>query len=111
MPSLKRCLQVNSNRRICCRALGKIIQLAALVLFLSGSAPSPMLKVQGAGALYVLKRLEQMPQVSADDRAKPVDGAGQDLDTTLRHLELTLCQRRNPSVTSRCQIYSPEATS
>ena len=70
-----------------------------------------MLKVQGAGALYVLKQLEQMPQVSADDPAKLVGGAGQDLDTTLRHLELTLCQRRNPSVTSRCQIYSPEATS
>jgi hypothetical protein len=34
----------------------------------------------------VQKRLEQMPEVSADDRAKLVDGARQDLDTTLRHL-------------------------
>jgi hypothetical protein len=43
-------------------------------------------QVQGSGAAYVQKRLEQMPQVSADDRAKLVDGARQDLDTTLRHL-------------------------
>ena len=43
-------------------------------------------QVRGGGAVYVQKRLEQMPQVSADDRAKLVDGARQDLDTTLRHL-------------------------
>ena len=43
-------------------------------------------QVQRGGATYVQKRLEQMPQVSADDRAKLVDGARQDLDTTLRHL-------------------------
>jgi hypothetical protein len=43
-------------------------------------------QVQRGGAAYVQKQLEQMPQVSADDRAKLVDGAGQDLDTTLRHL-------------------------
>jgi len=42
--------------------------------------------VQGGGAGYVQKQLEQLPQVSADDRAKLVDGATQDLDTTLRHL-------------------------
>jgi hypothetical protein len=42
--------------------------------------------VQGAGAGYVQKQLEQLPQVSADDRAKLVDGATKDLDTTLRHL-------------------------
>ena len=38
------------------------------------------------GVAYVQKHLEQMPQVSADDRAKLLDGARQDLDTTLRHL-------------------------
>jgi hypothetical protein len=43
-------------------------------------------QVQGGGAASVQKRLEQLPQVSADDRAKLVDGARQDLDTTLRHL-------------------------
>jgi hypothetical protein len=43
-------------------------------------------QVQGGGAAYVQKRLEQTPQVTADDRAKLVDGARQDLDTTLRHL-------------------------
>jgi hypothetical protein len=42
--------------------------------------------VQGGGAGYVRKQLEQLPQVSADDRAKLVDGATKDLDTTLRHL-------------------------
>jgi hypothetical protein len=42
-------------------------------------------QVQG-GPNYVHKRLEQMPQISTDDRAKLVDGARQDLDTTLRHL-------------------------
>jgi hypothetical protein len=42
--------------------------------------------VQGAGAAYVRQHLEQIPQVSADDRARLVDGARQDLDTTLRHL-------------------------
>jgi hypothetical protein len=42
--------------------------------------------VQRGGAGYVQQHLEQMPQVSADDRARLVDGARQDLDTTLRHL-------------------------
>lgn len=39
-----------------------------------------------AGVAYVQRHLEQLPQVSADDRAKLLDGARQDLDTTLRHL-------------------------
>jgi hypothetical protein len=38
------------------------------------------------GPAYVQKHLEQMPQVSPSDRAKLVDGARKDLDTTLRHL-------------------------
>jgi hypothetical protein len=42
--------------------------------------------VQGGGAASVQRQLEQLPQVSADDRAKLIDGARQDLDTTLRHL-------------------------
>jgi hypothetical protein len=42
--------------------------------------------VNGGGVGYVRKHLEQMPQVSADDRAKLLDGASKDLDTTLRHL-------------------------
>jgi hypothetical protein len=42
--------------------------------------------MQSGAAAYVQKRLEQIPQVSADDRVKLVDGAMQDLDTTLRHL-------------------------
>jgi hypothetical protein len=42
--------------------------------------------VQGGGAVYVQKHLEQIPQVSAEDRSRLVDGARQDLDTTLRHL-------------------------
>jgi hypothetical protein len=40
----------------------------------------------GSGPAYVQKQLEQMSQVSADDRAKLVDGARQSLDSTLRHL-------------------------
>jgi hypothetical protein len=43
-------------------------------------------QAQGGSAAYVQKRLEQMPQVSVDDRAKLVDGARQDLGSTLRHL-------------------------
>jgi hypothetical protein len=42
--------------------------------------------VDGGGVAYVQKHLEQMPQVNADDRAKLLDGARKDLDTTLRHL-------------------------
>jgi hypothetical protein len=42
--------------------------------------------VDDGGAAYVQKQLEQMPQVSPDDRAKLVDGARQSLDSTLRHL-------------------------
>ena len=38
------------------------------------------------GATYVSDHLARLQQVSADDRAKLVDGATQDLDTTLRHL-------------------------
>jgi hypothetical protein len=38
------------------------------------------------GAAYVRDHLARLPDVSADDRAKLVDGARQDLDTTLRHL-------------------------
>ena len=37
-------------------------------------------------------RLNQMPQVSADDRAKLVDGATQSLDSTRRHLVDDNCQ-------------------
>jgi hypothetical protein len=40
----------------------------------------------GGGAAYVRDQLAQLPAVNADDRAKLVDGATQDLDTTLRHL-------------------------
>ena len=42
--------------------------------------------INNGGAAYVQKHLEQLPQVSPEDRAKLVDGARQDLDTTLRHL-------------------------
>jgi hypothetical protein len=42
--------------------------------------------VAGAGAAYVRDHLEQIPQVSVDDRAKLTDGAKQSLDSTLRHL-------------------------
>lgn len=43
-------------------------------------------QVKGGGIAYVRQQLERMPQVSADDRAKLIDGARQDLDTTVRHL-------------------------
>jgi hypothetical protein len=43
-------------------------------------------QVEHGGAAYVRDHLAQLPDVSADDRAKLVDGARQDLDTTLRHL-------------------------
>ena len=43
-------------------------------------------QVENGGAEYVRDHLAQLPDVSADDRAKLVDGARQDLDTTLRHL-------------------------
>jgi hypothetical protein len=43
-------------------------------------------QVEHGSATYVGDRLAQLPDVSADDRAKLVDGARQDLDTTLRHL-------------------------
>jgi hypothetical protein len=43
-------------------------------------------QVKGGGVAYVGQQLEHMPEVSADDRAKLIDGAKQDLDTTLRHL-------------------------
>jgi hypothetical protein len=42
--------------------------------------------VDGGGAAYVREHLDQIPQVSADDRAKLTDGARQSLDSTLRHL-------------------------
>jgi hypothetical protein len=42
--------------------------------------------VEGGGAAYVQDHLARNPQVSADDRAKLVDGAVQSLDSTLRHL-------------------------
>lgn len=42
--------------------------------------------VGGGGAAYVREHLDQMPQISADDRAKLIDGAAKGLDTTLRHL-------------------------
>ena len=42
--------------------------------------------VQGGSVAYVREHLMQLPDVSADDRAKLLDGAKQDLDTTLRHL-------------------------
>ena len=43
-------------------------------------------QVEHGGAAYVGDHLARMAEVSADDRAKLVDGATQDLDTTLRHL-------------------------
>jgi len=43
-------------------------------------------QVKGGGVAYVRQQLERMPEVSADDRAKLLDGARQDLDTTVRHL-------------------------
>ena len=42
--------------------------------------------VDGGGAAFVQHQLEQLAQVSAEDRAKLVDGARQSLDSTLRHL-------------------------
>jgi hypothetical protein len=42
--------------------------------------------VDGGGTAYVRKHLEQMPQVSIEDRRKLIDGARQSLDSTLRHL-------------------------
>ena len=42
--------------------------------------------VDGGGAAYVREHLDQMTEVSADDRAKLTDGAKQSLDSTLRHL-------------------------
>jgi len=42
--------------------------------------------VAGAGAAYVREHLDQIPQLSRDDRAKLTDGAAQSLDSTLRHL-------------------------
>jgi hypothetical protein len=43
-------------------------------------------QVKGEGVAYVRQQLEHMPEVSEEDRAKLLDGARQDLDTTLRHL-------------------------
>jgi hypothetical protein len=43
-------------------------------------------QVKGGGVAYVRQQLEHLPEVSAGDRAKLIDGARQDLDTTLRHL-------------------------
>jgi hypothetical protein len=42
--------------------------------------------VDGGGVAYVREHLAQIAKVSADDRAKLVDGAAQSLDSTLRHL-------------------------
>jgi hypothetical protein len=42
--------------------------------------------VDGGGAAYVRDQLARIPQVSAADRARLVDGAVQSLDSTLRHL-------------------------
>jgi hypothetical protein len=42
--------------------------------------------VNGGGAAYVRDHLPEVPKLSAEDRAKLVDGATQDLETTLRHL-------------------------
>jgi hypothetical protein len=42
--------------------------------------------VDGGGPEQVRQQLEKLPQVSADDRAKLLDGARQSLDSTLRHL-------------------------
>ena len=43
-------------------------------------------QVAGGGPAYVREHLASLPKVSAEDRAKLVDGATKDLDTTLRHL-------------------------
>ena len=43
-------------------------------------------QVERGGAAYVREHLALLPKVSAEDRAKLVDGATQDLDTALRHL-------------------------
>ena len=43
-------------------------------------------QVGGGGAAYVREHLASLPEVSAEDRAKLVDGATKGLDTTLRHL-------------------------
>jgi hypothetical protein len=42
--------------------------------------------VNGGGVAYVQQRLDQLQEISAEDRAKLLDGARQDLDSTLRHL-------------------------
>jgi hypothetical protein len=47
---------------------------------------SPRRERWTALAAYVRDHLAQLPDVNANDRAKLVDGAKQDLDTTLRHL-------------------------
>ena len=43
-------------------------------------------QAEHGGATYVSDHLARLHQVNSDDRAKLVDGARQDLDTTLRHL-------------------------
>ena len=43
-------------------------------------------QVARGGAAYVREHLTLLPDVNVEDRAKLVDGARQDLDTTLRHL-------------------------
>ena len=43
-------------------------------------------QAEHGGAAYVREHLAHLPGVNADDRAHLVDGATQDLDTTLRHL-------------------------
>ncbi len=59
-------------------------------------------QVKNEGAEYVRDHLAQLPDVSADDRAKLVDGSKQDLDTTLRHLADTVadCCCNRTSMTS-----------
>jgi hypothetical protein len=42
--------------------------------------------VDDGGVVYVRDHLNQMSQLSSDDRARLVDGARQSLDSTLRHL-------------------------
>ncbi len=59
---------------------GEIADLTRLIRIFTDA------QVGGGGVEYVRQHLEQMPQVNADDRAKLIDGARKDLDTTLRHL-------------------------
>ena len=59
---------------------GEISDLRQIIQIFTDAA------VSRGGVSYVRDKLEHMPQVDAEDRAKLLDGAEKDLETTLRHL-------------------------